>query len=96
MKRRITLLLLGLILGVVAGFVARRHLGTAAPSSPADPLPEVAIQDGKTIDFSGGKAVVRDNPEERAAMERALKEMEEAAKDVTFGPTKPPPPAPAP
>jgi hypothetical protein len=95
MKRRITLLLLGLIIGVAAGFLARRHLGDAAPSSPRDPLPEVAIQDGKTIDFSGGHAEIRDNPEDRAAMEKALREMEEAAKEVTFGPTQPPPtPAP--
>ena len=49
----------------------------------------VPIQDGKTLDFSSGHAVVKDTPEDRAALERALKEMDEATKDVTFPATKP-------
>jgi hypothetical protein len=49
------------------------------------PKPAVAIEEGKTLDFSSGKPVVRDSADDRAAMEAALKEMEAAAKDVTFG-----------
>jgi maltose-binding protein MalE len=55
------------------------------------PHPEVAIQDGKTIDFSSGKPVVKDSAKEKAAIDKAVKEMEEAAKGVTFtSPTAPP------
>lgn len=50
------------------------------------PMPaEVPIEDGKTIDFSSGKAEVRNTTDDQAAMEAALKEMEEASKDITFG-----------
>lgn len=45
--------------------------------------------DGKTLDLSRGKPVLKDTPEDRAAMEAALKEMEEATKDVTFDAPKP-------
>jgi len=55
------------------------------------PHPEVAIQDGKTIDFSSGKPVVKDSAKEKAAIDKAVKEMEAAAKDVIFSsPTAPP------
>ena len=46
----------------------------------------VPIQDGKTIDMSSGRPVVRDDARSRAALERGVKEMEEAAAGVTFGP----------
>lgn len=49
----------------------------------------VPIQDGKTLDFSSGRAVMKDTPEDRAALDKALKEMDEATKDVTFPATKP-------
>ena len=57
----------------------------------ARPKPEVAIQDGKTLDFSSGKPVVKDTAKEKAAIEKAVREMDEAAKGVTFGspPAKP-------
>lgn len=48
------------------------------------PKPEVAIQDGKTIDFSSGRAVVRDSAKEKAIIEKSVKDMEEASKGVTF------------
>jgi hypothetical protein len=48
------------------------------------PHPEVAIQDGKTIDFSSGKPVVKDSAKEKAEIDKAVKEMEEAAKGVSF------------
>lgn len=75
-------------LSTVALFVARTKL------SPGQRHPDVAIQDGKTIDFSSGRPVVKDTAKEKADIARAVKEMEEAAKDVSFSP--PPPPAPAP
>lgn len=55
--------------------------------------PEIAIQDGKTIDFSSGRPVVKDSAAEKAALEKAVKEMEEAAKGVIL--TSPPPAKPA-
>jgi hypothetical protein len=50
----------------------------------------VPIQDGKTIDFSGGSPVVRDDPANRAKMDAALKEIDAAARTVTF-PAEPTP-----
>lgn len=65
---------------------------TPAPvTSEAKPKPDVAIEDGKTIDFSRGAPQVKDNASEQAIIARALKEMEEATKDVTFGPGTPKP-----
>jgi hypothetical protein len=57
---------------------------------PGSPLPEVAIQDGKTIDFSSGKPVVKNSPAEQAIIDEAVKEMDAATKDVTFSPTAAP------
>ncbi len=54
-------------------------------TGPGKPHPEVAIQDGKTIDFSSGKPVVKDSAKEKASIDKAVKEMDEAAKGVTFG-----------
>jgi hypothetical protein len=69
---------------------------TAARSQPPEPLPPLApgvvpIRDQKTIDFSSGKPVVKDDAAEKAAIEAALREMEEATKGVTFGPNSGPP-----
>lgn len=69
--------------------VATRNL---APEPPRAESVDLTKTDGKTIDFSSGQAVIKDSPEDRAAIEAALKEMEEARKEVTF----PPRPAPAP
>ncbi|MBI5769723.1 MAG: hypothetical protein HZA93_18250 [Verrucomicrobia bacterium] len=46
----------------------------------------VPVQDGKTIDMSTGRPVVRDDERSRAAIEKAKKEMADAAADVTFQP----------
>ena len=62
---------------------------TIHPTAPAPPKTEVAIEDGKTIDFSGGTPVVRDNAKEKAAIARAVREMEEATKNVTFSASAP-------
>lgn len=56
-----------------------------------DPVPgplEVPIQNGATIDFSTGTPMVKMQGKDQEALDRALKEMAEATKDVTF----PPPP----
>ena len=47
---------------------------------------EVPIQDGATIDFSIGAPVVRSQGDDKAALEKALKEMAEATKDTQFSP----------
>jgi hypothetical protein len=49
---------------------------------------EIPIQHGATIDFSLGGPVVRSGGADDAALEKALKEMAEATKDVTFPPQK--------
>ena len=69
---------------------------TSAPTAPARPAPPaaarptVAIQDGKTLDFSSGRPVLKDSAEEKAIIERSVREMNEAAAGVTFGPPAPP------
>ena len=99
MKRRALLFALGLLAGLTGGYFYLRHRAPAptpvvTPGSPTTPDPvtapaEVPIQEGKTIDFSSGKPEIRETDEDRAAIERAKREMDEATKDVIFAPTKP-------
>lgn len=70
-----------------------------APSAPSAtsatakvPAVSVAIQDGKTLDFSSGKPVLKDSADEKAIIEQSVKEMNEAAAGVTFGPAPTPAP----
>jgi hypothetical protein len=49
----------------------------------------VPIRDGATIDFSRGAASVRDGPEDKAAIDAAVKKMDEASKSVVFTPDPP-------
>lgn len=67
---------------------APKVVATPAPVEPPRPLEPgvVPIQNQKTIDFSSGKPVVQDDAANKAAIDAALKEMEEATKGVTFGP----------
>ena len=44
----------------------------------------VPVQDGKTVDFSSGKPVIKDGAADKAALDAAVKEIDEASKDVTF------------
>lgn len=68
----------------------------APPAMPVvaprnDPVPgplEVPIQDRATLDFSTGAAVVKKGPTEQQLIDRAVKEMEDATKDIVFPPTK--------
>ncbi len=93
MKRRLMYFVIGVLAGMVGGYFYLRH--RAEPPAAVDPLPEVAIQEGKTIDFSSGKPEIRDDPADRAALEKAKAEMDEATQDVVFAPTKPADAAPA-
>jgi hypothetical protein len=68
--------------------VARSRPAPAPVARPAEPI-DLAKHDGAAIDFSSGRPVVKNTPADRAAVARAVKEMEAAAKDVTFQPTKP-------
>jgi hypothetical protein len=60
----------------------RRDDGRPAPL-------EVPIQNGATIDFSFGAPIVRTQGDDQAALEKTLKEMAEATKDITFPPRTP-------
>lgn len=79
-KRNVILLLAGIIAGAALMWWWSRQ-----PTKP-----NVAIRDGETIDFSSGKPVVKKSAHEKAIIDAAVKEMDEAAKSVTFGPTTPP------
>lgn len=83
-RLRLVLLFLALLAGVA---LAWRHEQRRRAARP------VPIEEGKTIDFSSGRAVVRDSSADRAALEAASREMDEAARDVTFAPTQPTPAA---
>lgn len=61
--------------------------GRRAHRGPAEPVP---IQDGRTIDFSSGSPVVKDDAANRAKMDAALKEIDAATRTVTF-PAEPTP-----
>lgn len=64
---------------------ARRH-------APAGRHPEVRIEDGKTIDFSSGKPVVKDNAAEKAKIQQGVSAIDAATVNVTFAPNPPPTP----
>jgi hypothetical protein len=79
MKNRLLLVFVAVVvLSAVALLLARWKTGGGKPA------PEVAIQDGKTIDFSSGRPVVKDTAKEKASIDKAVREMDEAAKGVTF------------
>ena len=86
MKRAATWLLLLLLAGGAAWWGWQRFgPQPAAPvaAQPAAPV-DLVKHDGQTIDFSSGRPVVKDSPEDKAALEKSAKEMAEAAKNVTF------------
>lgn len=65
---------------------------TLAPEPPAAPV-DLTQHDGKTVDFSSGRPVVKDAPEDQAARDAAMKDIADATKDITFRVTPPPPEA---
>jgi hypothetical protein len=71
----------------VAPLVASPPAPSAGLMVQAGPHGElVPIQDGKTIDMSSGRAVVKDDARSRTAIAQGVKEMEDAANSVKFGP----------
>ncbi len=90
MKTRfIGLLIAAALVALGLWSISRRN----ARRAPA-PKPAVAIQDGKTIDFSSGQAVVKDDAREKKAIANGVAAMDEATKNVTFPPTATTQPAP--
>lgn len=81
-----------------AGAPARVTAAQNPVVTPPPPLPPgvTAIRDQKTIDFSSGKAQVKNDAADKAALEAGLREIEEATKGVTFGPGGGPPTLPGP
>jgi cytoskeletal protein RodZ len=75
--------LIALLLGAMGAFVWMQSRSTKARG----PKPSVAIQDGKTIDFSSGVPLIKDDAKQKAALEKSLKEMDAATANVTFPPT---------
>ena len=61
--------------------------GPLAPSEPV--LLGTTETERKTIDFSSGQGVVKDTPEDKAALEAGLRDIADATKDVTFEAAKP-------
>lgn len=93
--RRFFLTLIAVAIGVAAA-MAWRHFRPAPKLNPP-----VAIQDQATIDFSSGRPVVKDSDKEKAIIDAAVKEMDDAVKNVVFTSPAPaasqaPAPAPAP
>ena len=90
------LVMAGLLVLAMVTYVWMQNRAT----KPVAPKSNVTIQDGKTIDFSSGRPVVKDDAQEKIALARAVAEMDAAARNVTFEPTTPtqkkaaPPPAP--
>jgi hypothetical protein len=83
--RRFFLTLIAVALGVAVAMAWRRF-------RPAPKMnPPMAIQDSATIDFSSGKPVVKDSAQEKAIIDAAVKEMDDAVKGVAFTPTAPAP-----
>lgn len=61
---------------------APRERGPVAPAK--QPYVDLKAHDARTIDFSSGQPVVKDSPEDRAALEAGLKDIAEATKDIVF------------
>jgi hypothetical protein len=76
-------------------------LPAPAPELVLSPLPlptptPVPIQDGKTLDFSGGSAAVKETSADKAALDQGLKEIDDATKSITFSAHPAPTPTPTP
>jgi hypothetical protein len=82
---------LWLLLAVAAGVLLSR--GWQSSRTPPATVP---IEEGKTIDFSSGQPVIKDEAADRSAIQKAQREMDEAAANITFAPTKPQPASPPP
>lgn len=74
---------LSLLIGAAAT-AAALWAYASQPRTAGRTMVPVAIQDGKTIDFSSGRPVTRDGAADKAALDAAVKEIDAASKDVTF------------
>ncbi len=83
--KKILLWLLVLAAAIFLGFRLLRPR-----PAPLSTKTTVEIRDRATIDFSTGEPVVRDDAAEKAIIDAAVKEMNEAAKNITFEPLPPP------
>lgn len=103
----ILLVLLVGAMGFVLWYVIDRRAKNRAAPPPAErtlaPAPPAAMidlekHDRQTLDFSSGQPVVKDTPEDRAALEAALRDIDAARQGVTFeaASATPPPSVPAP
>ena len=61
-----------------------RERGPVAPTKQPPPYVDLKANDAKTVDFSSGAPVVKDSPEDRAALQAGIKDIEEATKDIVF------------
>ena len=85
----------------IAGKLVQPAPAAAKPAGPG-PVPDQPVALGganerKTIDFTSGKAVVKDSAEDKAAIAAALKDIAAARQEVTFAASQKkiePPPAP--
>jgi hypothetical protein len=77
-----------LLVLTIAIVVAYRLL--RPPPPPPASRPVVEIRDRATIDFSSGQPVVHDDAAEKAIIDAALNEINEAARNITFEPLPPP------
>lgn len=73
--------------------IATQPVGPLAPTA-SPPTVDLTQHDGKTVDFSSGQPVVKNTPEDQAAIAAAKRDMAEALKDVTFEAPKKKSPAP--
>jgi hypothetical protein len=72
-----------LLAGAAATAAALWAYASQPSASARNPGP-VAIHDGKTLDFSTGRPVIRDSAADKAALDAAVREIDAASKDVTF------------
>lgn len=64
-------------------------IATVQPTAPKPERMIVPIQDGVTIDFSYGAPHIKTQGKDAEELEKALKEMAEATKDLTISSPKP-------
>jgi hypothetical protein len=81
---------LWLTLAIVAALAVVWFATRPPPPKPPPFKPVVSIQDHATIDFSSGQPVVRRSAEEKAIIDAAVKEMDEAARNIKLTPIVPP------
>jgi len=87
MKRPLILLAL-MVLAIIAASWWFQRARRSAPPSPAATVP---IQNRVTIDFSTGHPLIKDDAVEQAIIDAALKDIQDAAKNIKFAPLVPPP-----